>query len=280
MAKTTFDISALQGRTGYIDPLLDPKILFEHLEHYHVTMYQGNTALQHWGQDAIRSKGKPVLSITRNGYMELLPEDALPDEQLGKYPYKITGRGLRVRLDRLPPRYEHSGAVDGGLGKSEEFLMPYRTLKFRLSQDAENYRLPGPEVARLTDDPSIITGVGYVFPKDPAWKNIVFYAMKRLRIWDKSFNELVYSDSDNCIEEFPPGFDFSLLVPVIKEFGGWVDFSPGIADGGATDITLNLTTVGKDNIRIKAIVQKAEGRPSKKGEKEFVNMVRELFGGN
>lgn len=243
-------------------------------------MYQGNTALQYWGQEAIKSKGSPVLSITRNGHAELLPQDALPDEQLGKYPYKITRGRLFVRLDRLPPRYEHPGAVDGGLGKSEKFVRPYKTLKLELLQDAVKYGFDNREVSRLSQDPSIITGAKYVFPEDHTWKNIVFYAMKRLRIWDKSFNKLVYSASDNCMEDFPGDFDFSLLVPVMKEFGGWVDFTPGVGDSDDTNITFNLTTVGKDDNGIKAIVQKAEGWPLKRGEKRFVGMVRELFGEN
>ena len=282
MEPPPFTTETFKGRTGYIDEVVSEFVRREHLNHYHVTMHQGNTALGEWGKRAIRDPGRPVLSVgpSSNG---LFPEDALPDEEIGERPYRIEGNRVLVRLDRLPFRYDHQGAVYGGLGMSKRFMAQYQQLKTSLEQDIKQYDFSdNPAIEQLKSDPSILTGVQLsVFPEGPPWKNILFYAMRQLGIWDDSFNSLQYSQGDNCIELYPQDFNYGLLVPVIKEFGGWIDFMPGSQESGSRpSMMCNFTASGKGEKGLAAIVQSASisgSLPLTEGQNRFRETVFRAF---
>ena len=278
---TGFSTSRFKGLQGYIDPIISEHI--DYLYHYHVVLDQNNTALGKWARRAIRDNDKPVLYIRRNGGIEWLPQETL---ETGRDPYAIDDTGLFVRLDKLPYKYWHSGAADGGSEKTDEFLRPYERLKTRLARDTEQAGFPKHYVlSRLLDDPSIATGMVLINPEnpEPTLKQVVQYAMTKRGLWDPSFEGLLYS-SDNCIENYPANFDYSLLIPVMQEFGGWLDFCPGtreVAPVKATSMGINFTTIGKDENGIKAIVKSAWLSDDDKmtpNQRSFVKAVYTAYG--
>lgn len=282
MQNTPFTTNTFKGRSGYLSGIVRD-FAAEHLEHYHVTMYQGNTALQYWAEQAILESGKPVLIVNRkNSHAMLASASDFPGNGV---PYKIKGDKLFVHLGLLPPRYEHENAVGGGLGESEEFMKPYQSLSTSLAIDAEREGFNHVrEVEQLLQDPSIISGAMLsVFPEQPTWKHIVWYGMHQGGMWDESFRRLSYSEGDNCIEGFPKGFEYPLLIPVIEEFGGWVDFMPGIRESSQRRrMTCNFTTTGMDGKGLAAIVQSADMTdyqiPLTPGQKRFMEAVFDAFG--
>lgn len=283
---TSFSTTRFKGLHGYIDSIID-ECLPLHLHHYHVVLDQYNKALGKWARRAIMASGEPVLYAKRNGASELLPKEAL---MLGPYqdPYVIDNTGLFVRLDKLPYRYDHSGAENGGFEKSSRFLKPYERLKVRLAMDTEqagfSFSEGGDRLRQILQDPSIIMGARIsVFPGDNSvWKQVVHYAMKERGWWDPAFEGLTYSSGDNCIESYPDGFDYALLVPVIREFGGWLDFDPGKREQPPkASITCNLTTSGKDENGTKAIVKYAllNNRDNMLlSQTRFMELVYDAFG--
>jgi len=85
--------------------------------------------------------------------------------------------------------------------------------------------------------------------------------MKELGIWDDSIGELNYDVDDNGIDAFPEDFDYSLFALLIRQFGGWVDFQPGIREKiderTVPYMLCNLTTTATDENGLSAIVQNA-----------------------
>ena len=178
----------------------------------------------------------------------------------------IEKKRVFIRLHMLPASYYHSNAVNGGLGRSEEFMQSYDQLKESMQRELKDF--PNDFVRNLIADPNIMNAARLTIFPAATWKHVLHYGMKRFGMWDDSFDRLCYSDGDNCIEHPQAGFDYSLLVPVMKRFGGWLDFQ-----------LCNFTTSSVDNNGQTAIVHSVHApEPATPEQRRFMEGVFEVFG--
>ncbi len=254
-----------KGHVFNIGTILDEFVTPEDFLHIHPVIYPQNLALDSYIRRAIRESKKPVLAICGN-QSALLPISDLSDSDIKDKPYVQTSNGLLIRLDALPPRYFHNQANDGGLADDDKFMEPYYQLKAEFEEYTLKGRLRGPELEALTKDPSIIGGARRsVFPQSEEYKGrstinqAVEYVLKANGWFNESWSDIRFSSVDHAMVSPPAGFNYSQLIPLIKELGGWIDFRPGHNEQGARrHMRCNFTTIGTNEYGEQlAIVQKA-----------------------